>query len=186
MAFQVTQLNPKRFQANQIKFLVVLLLICAVMILPIIYIINQAFKPLDELFYFPPQLFVKNPTLSNFTELGRLARTTGLPWMRYVLNSIIISVIYVIGVLIITVLAAYAISKKQFKFKNTLFKINQLALMFVAVAVAVPNYLIISYLGLIDNFWVHIVPSLAVPVYLFLMKQYIDDGVPKEILESAK
>jgi ABC transporter, permease protein len=58
--------------------------------------------------------------------------------------------------------------------------------MFVAVAVAVPNYLIISYLGLIDNFWVHIVPSLAVPVYLFLMKQYIDDGVPKEILESAK
>ena len=186
MAFQVTQLNPKKFQANQIKFLVVLLLICAVMILPIIYIINQAFKPLDELFYFPPQMFVKNPTLSNFTELGRLARTTGLPWIRYLLNSIIISVVYVFGVLIITVLAAYAISKKQFRFKNTLFKVNQLALMFVAVAVAVPNYLIISYLGLIDNFWVHIVPSLAVPVYLFLMKQYIDDGVPKEILESAK
>ena len=62
MAFQVTQLNPKRFQASQIKFLIILLLICAVMILPIIYIINLAFKPLDELFYFPPQLFVKNPT----------------------------------------------------------------------------------------------------------------------------
>ena len=45
MAFQVTQLNPKRFQASQIKFLIILLLICAVMILPIIYIINQAFKP---------------------------------------------------------------------------------------------------------------------------------------------
>ncbi len=186
MAFQVTQLNPKRFQSSQIKFLVILLLICAVMILPIIYIFNQAFKPLDELFYFPPQLFVKNPTLSNFTELGRLARTTGLPWIRYMLNSLFISVVYVVGVLFITVMAAYAISKKEFRFKKILFKTNQLALMFVAVAVAVPNYLIISALGLIDNFWVHIIPSLAVPVYLFLMKQNIDDGVPKEILESAK
>ena len=44
----------------------------------------------------------------------------------------------------------------------------------------------ISGLGLIDNFLVHIIPSLAVPVYLFLLKQYIDDGVPNELLESAK
>ena len=55
-AFQVIQLNPKKFQASQIKFLIILLPICAVMILPIIYIICQAFKPLDELFYFPPRI----------------------------------------------------------------------------------------------------------------------------------
>lgn len=186
MAFTVTQLNPKKFQSSQIKFLIILLPICAVMILPIIYIINQAFKPLDELFYFPPQLFVKNPTFSNFTDLGRLAQTTGLPWARYLLNSLLITVVYVIFVLIITLLAAYGLAKKNFKGRNAIFKINQLALMFVAVAVAIPNYLIISYLGLIDNFLVHIIPSLAVPVYVFLLKQYIDDGVPNEILESAK
>lgn len=185
MAFQVIQLNPKKFQPSQIKFILLLLPICAVMILPIIYIICQAFKPLDELFYFPPRIFVRNPTLSNFEELFRLARTTGLPWMRYLLNSLLITIVYVVVVLLLTVTAGYAFSKKNFKIKKTFFQINQLALMFIAIAVQIPTYLIISGLGLIDNFLVHIIPSLAVPVYLFLMKQNIDE-VPKEILESAR
>ena len=90
-AFQVIQLNPKKFQASQIKFLIILLPICLVMILPIIYIFCQAFKPLDELFYFPPRIFVINPTMDNFSELFRLARVTGLPWMRYLLNSLILT-----------------------------------------------------------------------------------------------
>lgn len=184
-AFQVIQLNPKKFQAGQIKFLIILLPICAVMILPIIYIICQAFKPLDELFYFPPRIVVINPTLSNFEELFRLARITGLPWMRYLLNSLVITILFVVCVLFLSVTTGYAFSKKEFKIKNAFFQVNQLALMFVAIAVQIPTYLIISYLGLIDSFWVHIIPSLAVPVYLFLMKQNIDD-VPKEILESAK
>lgn len=185
MAFQVIQLNPKRFQASQIKFLILLLPICAVMILPIIYIICQAFKPLDELFYFPPRIFFRNPTLSNFEELLRLARITGLPWMRYLLNSLLITILYVVAVLFLTITTGYAFSKKEFKIKKIFFTINQLALMFIAIAVQIPTYLIISYLGLIDNFLVHIIPSLAVPVYLFLMKQNIDE-VPKEILESAR
>lgn len=184
-AFQVIQLNPKKFQSSQIKFLIILLPICAVMILPIIYIICQAFKPLDELFYFPPRILVYNPTLSNFEELFRLARTTGLPWMRYLLNSLIITIVYVFCVLFLTITTGYAFSKKDFKVKKIFFTINQLALMFVAIAVQIPTYLIISSLGLIDNFLVHIIPSLAVPVYLFLMKQNIDE-VPKEILESAR
>lgn len=184
-AFQVIQLNPKKFQASQIKFLIFLLPICAVMILPIIYIICQAFKPLDELFYFPPRIFVYNPTLTNFQELFRLARITGLPWMRYLLNSLLITILYVLCTLFLTVTTGYAFSKKEFKVKKIFFTVNQLALMFVAIAVQIPTYLIVSALGLIDNFLVHIIPSLAVPVYLFLMKQNIDE-VPKEILESAR
>ena len=184
-AFQVIQLNPKKFQASQIKFLIILLPICLVMILPIIYIFCQAFKPLDELFYFPPRIFVINPTMDNFSELFRLARVTGLPWMRYLLNSLIITILYVVCVLFLSVTTGYAFSKKEFKIKKVFFTVNQISLMFVAVAVQIPTYLIISALGLIDNFLVHIIPSLAVPVYLFLMKQNIDD-VPKEILESAR
>ena len=96
-----------------------------------------------------------------------------------------ITIVYVVAVLFLTVTTGYAFSKKQFKAKKVLFQINQLALMFIAVAVQIPTYLIISALGLIDNFLVHIIPALAVPVYIFLMKQNIDE-VPKEILESAR
>ncbi|MGB4180539.1 MAG: carbohydrate ABC transporter permease, partial [Bacilli bacterium] len=60
-----------------------------------------------------------------------------------------------------------------------------LALMFVGVAVMIPRYLIIESLGLIDTFFVHIVPFLAVPVGLFLIKQFIDQ-VPNELIEAAK
>lgn len=185
-AYKGTQLNPKSFQRNQIPFMIILILLSCVMILPILYIFSQAFKPLDELFYFPPRMVVINPTLDNFKELIRLAGTTGHPALMYLANSLIISVVYVVLTVLISLMAGYALSKKQFRLRKIIFQINQLALMFVAVAVAIPNYLIISGLGLIDNFLVHILPSLAVPTYVFLMKQNIDDIVPNEILEAAK
>ena len=79
----------------------------------------------------------------------------------------------------------YALSKKKFTAKKTLFSINQMALMFVPIAVAIPRYLVIDSIGLNDNFLVHIVPYLAMPVGLFLIKQFIDQ-VPDELIEAAK
>jgi ABC-type glycerol-3-phosphate transport system permease component len=57
--------------------------------------------------------------------------------------------------------------------------------MFVGVSVMIPRYLIIETLGLVDSFWVHILPGLAVPVGLFLIKQFIDQ-IPDELIEAAK
>jgi ABC-type glycerol-3-phosphate transport system permease component len=64
-------------------------------------------------------------------------------------------------------------------------KINTIAFMFIGIAVTIPRYIVIERLGLIDNFLVHIVPGLAVPVGLFLVKQFIDQ-VPNELIEAAK
>jgi len=66
-----------------------------------------------------------------------------------------------------------------------MFEINTIALMFVPIAVAIPRYLVVANLGLIDNFWVHIVPMLALPVGLFLVKQFVDQ-VPDALIEAAK
>jgi multiple sugar transport system permease protein len=60
-----------------------------------------------------------------------------------------------------------------------------MALMFVAIAVIIPRYLVIDALGLNDSFFVHVIPYLAMPVGLFLVKQFID-GVPDELIEAAK
>ena len=57
MAFQGTKINPKRFDKSQLKFYLVLVPMALFMVLPVVYIINQAFKPLDELFMFPPRFF---------------------------------------------------------------------------------------------------------------------------------
>lgn len=184
-SFLGTQINPKRFHKSQLKFYFFLVPLGIFMLLPVVYVISQAFKPLSELFLFPPRFFVSNPTLENFARLFRTASGTGVPMTRYLFNSIIITVITIVLTLVITLSTGYVLSKKRFKAKNTLFKINQTALMFVATAVAIPRYLVVSTLGLNNSFLAHIIPYLAMPVGLFLVKQFIDQ-VPDELIEAAK
>lgn len=156
-----------------------------VMLLPLIYIFNHAFKPYDELVEYPPRFLVRRPTLDNFIELFRASTTSGIPVSRYLFNSIVITVIVVVVSILLSSLTGYALSKMKFHIKGALAQINTLAMMFVGTAVAIPRYIIIEKLGLINNFLVHIVPFLAVPVGMFLIKQFIDQ-VPNEMLEAAK
>lgn len=179
------QMNPQRFHRSQMKFLVYLVPIVIIMGLPIIFIIFHAFKPLDELFAFPPQFFVKNPSLENFRNLFERTSTTGIPMSRYLFNSIVASVLMVFLSLLIGSMAAFAFSKVKFKSKSLLFEINTFALMFVGVAVGVPRYLVIRNIGLIDSFFAHIIPLLAIPVGLFLLKQFIDQ-VPDVLIEASR
>ncbi len=86
--------------------------------------------------------------------------------------------------LVITVTAAYVFSKKKFKGNKALFGLNQLALMFVPTAVAVPRYIVIVKMGMIDTWWAHILPLIAMPVGLFLVKQFVDQ-IPDALIEAA-
>ena len=185
MAFQGTKINPKRFDKSQLKFYIVLVPMALFMVLPVIYIVNQAFKPLDELFMFPPRFFVIKPTLKNFTDLFRTASTTGVPMSRYLFNSIVVTLVTVFANILVTASSAYVLSKKKFKLKHRLFALNQIALMFVPIAVAIPRFLIIKNVGLSDNILAHIVPLLAMPIGLFLVKQFMDD-IPDALIEAAR
>ncbi len=181
---QGSRINPKRFSLSQIKFYIILIPLGVFMVLPVIFIINQAFKPMGELYAFPPTILVKKPTLDNFRDLFSLAGVTGVPMTRYLYNSVVITVLTIIINLIITISAAYAFSKKKFRAKNALFNLNQTALMFVATAVAVPRYLVIVNTGLLDNWLAHILPLIAMPVGLFLVKQFVDQ-IPDALIEAA-
>jgi multiple sugar transport system permease protein len=185
MSLKTMQVNPKRFEKSQLKFYIILVPMAIFMILPVVYIISQSLKPLDELFQFPPRFLVQKPTLKNFTDLFRAASSTGVPMTRYLFNSIVITGLSIIATLVITTSTGYALSKKKFTAKRALFSINQMALMFVPIAVIIPRYLVVDTIGLNDNFLVHIVPYLAMPVGLFLVKQFIDQ-VPDELIEAAK
>lgn len=182
--FQGSKINPKSFSASQLKFYFILVPLAIFMILPVIFIINQAFKPLGELFAFPPTLFVKDPTMENFRDLFGLSGITGVPMSRYLFNSFFIAITTVCLNLIITITGAYALSKKKFKLKGTLLNMNQMALMFVATAVSVPRYIVIVQTGLINSWFAHILPLIAMPVGLFLVKQFVDQ-IPDALIEAA-
>lgn len=180
-----TKFNPKRFTRDQIKFYIIIVPIAFFMALPIVYLFVSAFKPLDELLEFPPKFFVRNPTFQNFIDLFQRSGTTGLPIYRYLINSIIVTLAVTFLSVLFSSMAGYILSKKQFKVKKALFEINTLSMMFVSCAVIIPRFLIISNIGIINTLWAHILPLLAIPVGLFLVKQFIDE-VPNDLIEAAK
>ena len=104
---------------------------------------------------------------------------------RYLFNSIVITAILVSLSIVISTVAGYALSKLKFKVKKPLLFLNNISLMFVGSSVVIPRYLIIERLGLIDNFLVYILPAIAVPVGLFLVKQFIDQ-IPDDLLDAAR
>jgi ABC-type glycerol-3-phosphate transport system permease component len=179
------RINPKGFHPSQIKFYILLTPLAFIILLPIVFIFSHAFKPLDELFAYPPRFLVSNPTLQNFIDLFARMGNSGVPVTRYLFNSILITVITVFMTILVSTTAAFALSKKRFKLKNTLFMVNTVALMFVPIAVSIPRFLIIQNLGLMDTFFVHILPGLAMPVGLFLLKQFMDQ-IPDSVIEAAQ
>lgn len=181
----VTNINPKKFHRSQIKFYFILIPISFIMLLPIAYIVSTAFKPIDELILFPPRFLVSKPTMRNFEMLMSASAEGGIPLSRYLFNSII-SVVATVGLtVLISVMAGYALSKKNYKANRVFFKINQSALMFVPIAVVIPSFIVVSNLGIVDTYLAHILPLVAMPVGLFLLKQFIDQ-LPNDIIEAAR
>ncbi|SFJ69691.1 ABC-type glycerol-3-phosphate transport system, permease component [Paenibacillus sp. UNC496MF] len=183
-SFHGNKINPSRFGFGQLKFYAVLVPLGFVMILPIVFMFSQALKPLDELFLFPPTFLVRKPTFENLSSLLSLKDMSVIPVTKYLFNSIVVSGVVVSLSLLTSAMAGYALSKKRFRLRKVIFEINTIALMFVPAAVTIPRYLIIEKLGLINTYWGHMLPLLALPVGVFLVKQFVDQ-IPNELLEAA-
>ncbi len=183
-AYHGHRTNPKHFDRSQIKIYLLILPMVLLTGLPIVFIIFHAFKPMEELFAFPPKFITTQPTLDNFRKLVKASRTGGIPLSKYIFNSILITGVTVFGSLLLSTMAAYALSKMKFRGRSVMMQINQVALMFVSVAVMIPRYLVVNKLGLIDTYLAQILPLVALPVALFLIKQFVD-GVPDSLIEAA-
>ena len=181
MAYKGHKINPKKFEPGQIK---IFLLVLPMVILTGLPIIFHAFKPMEELFAFPPKFITTNPTLDNFRKLFKASRTAGIPLSKYVFNSLLITVTVVFSSLIFSTAASYALSKLKFKGRELMMQINQFAIMFVPVAVMIPRYLVVNTLGMTNTYWSQILPLIPLPVALFLVKQFVDQ-VPQSLIEAA-
>ena len=185
MAVKGNLVNPAKFHKDQLKLYAVLLPMTLVMVLPIVYIVNHAFKPIEELFAYPPKFFVTNPSLTNFYKLIRATSASSVPFSRYLFNSVFVTLAVLGFTLIFTTMAAYALSKMNFRLKKLLLWANDIGLMFVAVALQIPRYLIVDKLGIHDTYFAHILPIIVLPVGLLLLKQFVD-GVPSALIEAAR
>lgn len=177
------QLN-RSMAGNSLLF--ALMFICGIfMALPLVMIINNALKPLDELYQFPPKIFVRNPTLENFSDLFVLMNDSWVPFSRYILNTIIITVGGMVGHVVIASLAAYPLAKHKFPGKNILFSMVVLSMMFSWTVTQIPQYMIISWLGINNTYAALILPAWSFGMGLYLMKQFMEQ-LPDSLMESAR
>ncbi|WP_028560773.1 carbohydrate ABC transporter permease [Paenibacillus pinihumi] len=159
--------------------------LAAFMSLPIIFILNHAFKPQNELFLFPPRFLVQNPTMRNLESLLLHASNATVPFTRYLFNSIIVAGLTLACVILVSTMAGYVLAKHKFHFKQLVLALITLSLMFAPETVGIPRYLIISGLGINNTYLGHILPALASPVAVFMLVGFISQ-IPGEVLEAAK
>lgn len=177
------QLNRSHF-GNFLVFLM-LAVMGVFMGLPLYYSIIQSFKPVEELFIFPPRFYVVNPTGSHYSQLFQLVSDLTVPFSRYLFNSIFVSICSTgVGVLI-GAMAAYPFAKKKFPGREGLWKLIMLTLLFSGGVTALPAYIVKAKLGLINTYWVLILPSLASTLHMFLLRQFMLQ-IPDSLLDAAK
>ena len=174
-----------RSRGGDIALFVFLCLFGSFSALPLILTVSNAFKPLDEIFLYPPRFFVKNPTLDNFSDLVNALGTSLVPFSRYFFNTIWITLAGTIGHVIFASMAAYPLAKYKFPGSKVIFSLVVYSLMFAGQVTATPRYIIFSGLGLVDTQLAIIVPAFAYSLGLYLMKQFMSD-IPMELIESAK
>lgn len=167
-------------------FLMALLMIFGIFsAYPLVMTISNAFKPLDELFKFPPTLLPRNITFDNFRDLSELMENSWIPFSRYFFNTIFITLTGTVGHVIIASMAAYPLAKYKFPGKTIFFSLVVYSLMFAPQVTSTPNYIIISSIGLVDTPFAIILPAIASSLGLYLMKQFMTQ-IPDELIESAK
>lgn len=155
------------------------------MVLPLLYSVLNAFKPIDEFYIFPPRFFIVNPTINNFLDLFDLATNMWVPFSRYLFNSVFVTSFTVFAYIIIASTCAYPLAKHEFIGKKAVNAFIVTAMMFTSTVMGIPQYILMSKAGFIDTYLVIIVPALGGTMGVFLMRQFMMD-FPMSIIESAR
>ena len=182
-------LQPKRRKPNRsfwgdLGIYIMLTLVAVAMVFPLVFSVASSLKPLDELFRFPPKVFPDHPTFDNYSDLIVTMSQSWVPFSRYLINTVLITALGTFGHVFIASMAAFVLAKYDFPGGRTFFSIVVTALMFSGYVTGIPNYVIMSRLGMIDTYWAILLPAFAAPIGLFLMKQFME-GLPTALIEAA-
>jgi len=164
---------------------IVIYLICGaialLMLFPLLWLLATSLKsPTEDIFKFPPQLFPSQPTLENFKVVWQT-----YPFWRYLMNSTIVASLTVTINLLFCALAAYPLSRLNFRGREVIFSLIVATIMIPFQIVMIPLYILIVQLGLRNNYLGVIFPNLASAFGIFLLRQAFQ-GVPKELEEAGR
>ncbi len=182
---KVSNKQAGRKIGGTIFIFVFLFVIGIFMAFPIYLTIIMSIKPVEELFIFPPKLYAINPTLDNFRDMYRVLSEMWVPFSRYVFNSIFVTVSVTVCQCIFSSMAAFVLAKCRFPGSRLINGVIVIALLYQSSVIYLMQYMVMAKLGMINTYWALILPSIASPMGLFLMRQSISQ-IPDAVIEAAK
>lgn len=180
-----TKGRSNRSVGGTVFLLVFIMLFAIFAVFPVAFMVGNAFKPMRELYRYPPTVLPQNPTVQNFKDLLVYASESLVPFTRYLFNTGALVILGCLGQILLSAMAAFPLAKSEFRGKKMMSNMVVYALMFSGAVTAVPNYLILTKLGLIDSLWAIILPSFASTLGLYLLQNFME-MLPDSLIEAAK
>lgn len=158
----------------------VLIPVAVTMVLPLVWMVVTSLQTLDETRHYPPTLVPSSLEWSNYSEV-----LTQAPFGRWFLNSLIVTVLVVLGNLLFCSLAGYAFARIRFAGREVVFVLLLITLMVPFQVIIIPEFLIVRSLGMIDSLGALILPNLAGAFGIFMLRQFFRT-LPIELEEAAR
>ena len=171
----------RRVDLGLIALYAVLIALGVVILIPIAYMISQAFTPEGDTMVWPIQYIPKRPTLNNFV---RVLNDPTLPVLRWFLNSMFASLSITALVILLSSLSAFAFARLEFPFRDTIFFILLTSLMVPGAVTLIPVFILLRNLNFLDSPNALIWPAGASVGGIFLLRQHFQ-SIPKELEEAA-
>jgi multiple sugar transport system permease protein len=148
-------------------------------LMPFVLMVSFSFGKSSEFIQLPPPVIPSALRFDNYVHVFQQ-----VPMLRFVLNSLFVTSLVVVGQLVVCSMAAYAFARLRFRGRTVLFGVFLISLMVPAQLTIVPLFLLMRPLGLIDTPWALIIPSLMNVLGVFLLRQNFA-AIPRELEEAA-
>lgn len=153
---------------------------CLISVVPFFYIVSTALKDTNALFSYPPEWIPSRPFWGNFTEL-----LTERPFLRWTFNTLLFVGVVTLLKLLFDSMAGYAFAKMQFRGRKVLFVTVLATMMIPFAAILVPLFFLVRDLGILNTYWALILPPLANPLGIFMMRSFIEQ-LPNDLEHAAR
>ncbi|PHV71840.1 sugar ABC transporter ATP-binding protein [Sporanaerobium hydrogeniformans] len=177
-----TKLKISKQNVTKAILTLIMLVLAIIVVFPFMWMIVCSFKPLNELYEFPPRFISPNMSLDNYKEVLFGQNPSFLVYFK---NTFITTIVCVIGTVFTSSMAGYAFAKLQFKGRDQLFLLYLVTMMVPFQVLMVPQFIQFKYMGIFNTLWALILPRLFTPLGTFLMRQFFLD-VPTEIIEAGR
>ncbi len=185
MAMKASNKMVRKRSFGTVMIFLFLALLSLFMILPIYLTIIMSIKPMEEIFVFPPKLYVNEPTLSNYRTMFRLCSDAYVPFSRYLFNSVFVTVSVTAMQTVFSAMAAFCLAKVRFPGARVINSLIVISLLYQNSVIYIMQYMVLAKLHIINSMAALILPAAASPMCLFLMRQSVGQ-MPDSIIEAAK